>query len=164
MDKRKVLFYVFLVLSIAINVFIVVEGAVGGNESASQSAGLTQAFIEFVRKINPNSPIVTDPETTHAVIRKLVGHFGLFGVSGIITTIYFLLMKDALANKKKKVIVFSLATGLTVAFISELVQYYTPGRWFSLTDVGIDFSGYVLFGGITFLIFYLVYRHKEKKE
>ena len=164
MKKNTILFYIFLVLAVAINVFIIVEGATAGDRSASQSFGFTQMFIDFVKTFAPDSPIVTDPDTTHAVIRKLVGHFGLFGVSGIITTVDFLLVKEALVNKKRIVIIGSLSVGLIVAFISELAQLFTPGRYFSMIDVLIDFSGYLLFGGITFTIFYLVYRHKEKKN
>ncbi len=164
MKKNIVLFYIFLVLSFAINIFIIVEGATAGDRSASQSFSFTQMFIDFVKTFAPDSPIVTDPETTHAVIRKLVGHFGLFGVSGIITTVDFLLINDALKKRKAEIIVASSFVGLYIAFISELAQLFTPGRYFTFTDVLIDFSGYLLFGGITFIIFYLVYRHREKKN
>ena len=63
--KQKVLFIVFLVLAIATNVFILVEGGMSGSLSGAQSGGITNAFIEFVRRIDPNSPIVTDPDSTY---------------------------------------------------------------------------------------------------
>ena len=94
MKKTTIAFYIFLVLSIAVNVFIIVEGGIGGEGSANQSFSITQIFIDFVKNINPNSPIVTDPDTTHYVIRKLVGHFGLFGVSGILTTTTYCLINE----------------------------------------------------------------------
>ncbi len=164
MRVKQVLFYIFLALYIAINTFIIVEAAMVDTASASQSMGFTQAFIDFVRMIDPNSPIVTDPETTHSVIRKLVGHFGLFGVSGIITLVDLLLINDSYSWKKKFVIIFFFASGLVFAFASELVQLFTPGRAFAITDVLIDYSGYLLFGGITFLIYFLIQRKKKKKE
>lgn len=164
MKKTTIAFYIFLVLSIAVNVFIIVEGGIGGEGSANQSFSITQIFIDFVKNINPNSPIVTDPETTHYVIRKLVGHFGLFGVSGILTTITYCLINEGLDKRKAEIIISSIFTGLLVAFISELMQLFAPGRVFAIADVGIDFSGYFLFGGITFLIFYLVHNKKEKDK
>ena len=58
----------------------------------------------------------------------------------------------------------ALAIGLSVAFISEAMQFVTPGRYMSIIDVLIDYSGFVLFGGITYLIFFLVNRKKEERE
>ena len=161
MNTRKIFCYIFLALSVAINVFIIVEGAVNGSNSASQSMGFTQMFIELVKKIAPNSPIVLNPEVTHSVIRKLVGHFGLFGLSGILTTTALSLIDNAYINKKLEIIIASASTGLVIALISELMQLFTPGRYMSMIDVLIDYSGYILFGGITFLIFYLVNRKKQ---
>ena len=164
MKTRRILCYIFLVLSVAINVFIVVEGGINGDNSASQSFSFTQMFIDLVKKIDPNSPIVQNPEITHSVIRKLVGHFGLFGVSGILTTTMLSLIDDAYKDKKLQIVISSAFIGLFVAFLSELMQLFTPGRYMSFIDVLIDYSGYILFGGLTFLIFYLAYHHKKKKE
>ena len=163
MKTRDVLFYIFLTLMVAVDVFIIVEGGVNGSNSASQSVGFTQWFINLVNSINPNSPIVTNPEMTHTVIRKLVGHFGLFGVSGILTVVTLSMIDEAYLNKKVQIIISSLTLGLTVAIISELMQLFTPGRYMSFIDVLIDYSGFILFGGLTFLIFYLVNYKKEKK-
>ena len=160
MKTKDIFCYILFTLSVAINIFIVVEGAVSGNESASQSFGFTQAFINVVKSIDPNSPIVTNPEITHSVIRKLVGHFGLFGLSGILTTSALCLIRDGLLNRKVEIIIASLTMGVFIAFLSELMQLFTPGRYFSVIDVLIDLSGYICFGGITFLIFFLVYRRK----
>ena len=163
MKKRQIAFFIFLILSLAINVFIIIEGATGVEGSAAQSMGFTQAFIDFVAKIDPNSPIVTNPELTHKVIRKLVGHFLFFGLSGILTTLSFVLINDSM-KKKVEIIIMCLLTGLLVAFTSELVQLIAPGRFFAFTDVLIDYSGYVLFGAIVFIVSILIYRHKLKKE
>lgn len=163
MKSKQILFYIFLSLSILINAFIIVEGALAANESANQSFGLTQMFIDFVKSFAPDSPIVTNPDVTHAVIRKLVGHFGLFGVSGVFTTLTFVFANDALEKRKKDIIICSLISGLIIAFISETLQLFAPGRAFAITDVLIDYAGYILFGGIAFLISLLIYRKKRKE-
>ena len=164
MKVKNIFFYIFLILLVAINVFILVEGATGGNDSASQSMGFTQMFIDLVKRIDPNSPIVKNPEITHSVIRKLVGHFGLFGLSGIILIVDFLLANDIYLAKKSDIVLISLVFGFGIALLSEVLQYFAPGRFMAFTDVLIDYAGFILFGGLTFLIGYLIYRHKNKKE
>ena len=158
MKTRNILFYIFLILMVAVDVFIIVEGGINGTNSASQSAGITQWIVSIIEKINPSSRFVTDPEWAHMVIRKLVGHFGLFGVSGIFTVVTLSMLDNAYINKKIEIMVSALAIGLSVAFISEMMQFITPGRYMSIIDVLIDYSGFVLFGGITYLIFFLVNR------
>ena len=164
MKTRNILFYIFLILMVAVDVFIIVEGGINGTNSASQSAGVTQWIISIIEKINPSSRFVTDPDWAHMVIRKLVGHFGLFGVSGIFTVLTLSMIDDAYINKKIQIAISALAIGLSVAVISEAMQFVTPGRYMSIIDVLIDYSGFILFGGITYLIFFLVNRKKEKVE
>ena len=161
MKIKKALFYIFLVLAVAVNVLILVEAAIGGSKSAGQSLGVTQLIIDLVKLIDPNSPIVLNPETTHAVVRKLVGHFGLFGASGLFTTIALLLYKDVRFDKKMVVFAIGEGFGLIVAIISELIQLFTPGRYFSFIDVMIDYSGYIIFSMIVFFSFFIVYRQEE---
>ena len=160
MKARKVLFCVFLVLSIATNVLIIVESSIGGSGSAAQSFSFSEWFINLLESIGIS---ITDKEAFHAVFRKLVGHFLLFGFSGCFTMLS-LIMNDFLTNKFTwKINLFCLALGVTVALISELIQAFVPGRAGTFTDVFIDLAGYILFAGITYLIYFLVIRHKRKK-
>ena len=129
---------------VVVDVFIIVEGGINGTNSASQSAGITQWLVSIIEKINPSSRFVTDPEWAHMVIRKLVGHFGLFGASGLFSTIAMLLYKDVRFDKKMVVFAISEGSGLVLAFVSELIQLATPGRFFSIGDVFIDYSGYII--------------------
>lgn len=162
--KELVCIYLFLIISTMINVFIIVEGFIGGSDSASQSFSITNLFIEFVKLFDPNSPIVTDPVTTHAVMRKLVGHYGLFGLSGLFTTLTLIFINDGMSLHKKEILIISLFCGVSLAFLSELAQLLTPGRYMSVIDMLIDLAGYISFGGIAFLIAYLSYRKKMKKQ
>lgn len=160
MKARKVLFYVFLVLSIATNVLIIVESSIGGGGSAAQSFSFSEWFIKLLESIGIS---VTDKEAFHAVFRKLVGHFLLFGFSGAFTMLS-LIMNDFLTKKFTwKINLFCLALGVTVALVSELIQAFVPGRAGTFTDVFIDLAGYISFAGITYLIYFLVVRHKRKK-
>lgn len=163
MKARKILFYIFLVIAIAINALIIVESCIGGDGSASQSFSFSEAFINFIESFDPSTTIITDRAAFHAVFRKVVGHFLLFGGSGLFTTLT-LMMCDKFYDKFKwKILLFSAGFGLIVALVSELIQYFVPGRAGVLTDVFIDFGGYLLFMGLGYLITYLIFRKHRNK-
>ena len=162
MKARKILFYIFLTLAVATNVFIIVESCIGGAGSAAQSFSFSESLANLLEKIFPN--LVIDHAAFHSAIRKIVGHFLLFGLSGIFTTLTFV-MSDYLMEKLKwKNITIILSIGLIIALISELIQYFVPGRYGVLTDVLIDYSGYVLFSGIVYLIYILIIHRKTHNK
>lgn len=74
--------------------------------------------------------------SAHGFVRKLMGHAGLSAVLGfgIFATLYILL-------KRKYLIVTSIPLCYIYAFVSELIQKYTPDRYASYNDVFIDFAG-----------------------
>ena len=114
----------------------------------------------MIENIFPNAQI--DHAALHSAIRKIVGHFLLFGLSGIFVTLT-IMMNDFLMNKFKWInIIYIASFGLLIAAISEFIQYFTPGRYGALTDILIDYSGYVLFGGLTYLITYLILKKINK--
>ena len=97
------------------------------------------------------------------VIRKLVGHFGAFlltGVSGILTA-YFFFFKG-----KKKYIssIIILLYGLLLAILSEVFQIFAGSRTPAWSDVGIDYAGYALGAILTFFIVFLIYIKTRPKE
>ena len=159
MKARKILFYVFLILSIATNVLIIVESSIGGSGSAAQSFSFSDWFINLLESIGIS---ITDREGFHAAFRKLVGHFLLFGFSGAFTMLS-LVMNDFLMKKFKWITtLFCLGLGVTVAVVSELIQAFVPGRAGTFTDVFIDLAGFIGFAGITYLIYFLITRKFRK--
>lgn len=161
MKTRKILFYIFAFLTLAINTLIIVESFVGGVNSANQSFSVSEVIADAIDAFNPQGVVITDRNAFHSAIRKIVGHFLLFGLSGIFTTVALFLSSFLYQRFKWKTIFFSLGVGLLVAFASELIQYYVPGRYGVLTDVLIDYFGYVLFTGITFLIINSIYKRNN---
>ena len=162
MKARKILFYIFSSIALAINVLIIVESCIGGEGSAAQSMSVSESIAQAIENMFPNANI--DHAAFHSAIRKIVGHFLLFGLSGIFTCLTFM-MSDFMMNKFKwKNILFIASIGLLIAIISELIQYFTPGRYGALLDILIDYSGYVLFGGLTYLITFLILRKTKNKE
>ena len=165
MKTKKILVIIFMIFAVAINVLIVVESCIGGAGSESQSLGFTKMIVNITKAIFPNAEFVKDEEHLHAVVRKLVGHFLLFGLSGIFTTLT--LLTNLLSLEKKKLLIYSgisLGFGLILASISEFIQYFVPGRAGMLTDILIDFGGYLLFAAIVFVVFLLISNKKEKEQ
>lgn len=159
MKVRKVLFYVFLTLAVAINVLIIIESCIGGDGSAAQSFSFSESIANFIESIFPNA--IIDHAAFHSATRKFVGHFLLFGLSGLFTTLTFVMNDFLMERFKWKNIIFILSFGLIVALVSELIQYFVPGRYGVLTDVLIDYSGYIVFSGIVYLTYVLITLKKQ---
>ena len=119
MKKTKILVSIFGVLTSLVNILIIVESFIGGANSASQSVGFTESVISFIEVIVPSAKI--DHEEFHAVVRKLVGHFLLFGLSGALTSLTLIFTTNSKDNKLWLLIV-SFVSGLSLAASSELIQ------------------------------------------
>ena len=161
MKIRKILFITFAIIALAINVLIIVLSATGGDKSSSQSLSFTKMIVDIINTIAPNSSIAQDQDKLHHVVRKIFGHFLLFGGSGLFSTLTLVFSGDVFKNRKIETILFSLSIGLTVATISELIQIITPGRAGMVTDILIDFSGYFLFTIIIYFVLFFINKSKN---
>ena len=161
MKRLKILFSIFAALTFLVNVLVIVESFIGEANSASQSIGFTESVIQIIETINPS--IEVNHEEFHAVVRKLVGHFLLFGLSGALTSLMFIFTVDS-KNNKLWLFISALISGLLLATTSELIQYFVPGRYGLLTDILIDFAGFLTFVLITFGVFLIVLHAQKKKE
>ena len=103
----------------------------------------------------------------HTYVRKLIGHFSLFLVLAIFATIVYYRLAEMLKPNKKVLLgtTLSLGAGLLTAGISEFLQsgIFVSGRGPSLSDVGIDFLGFILGTAIYFVI-YIIYRKVKAKK
>lgn len=157
-----------MIIALAINILIIAESAMGGESSGSQSLGFTRMIGSAIKVIFPNSLIAQDEDYLHDFLRKLFGHFLLFGLSGIFTTLTLLV--NIIIITKKKLLIYggiSIGFGISLASFSELIQSFVPGRAGAFTDVLIDFSGYLLFALIVVFALYflnIIYPSKENVE
>ena len=148
-----------------LNAFIIYQSCL----PAGSSKGWSDAVVEVIKTITNGTIDSSTPITPNlswgSFIRKAIGHFGLFGLDGVVTFLYFYFLS---LNKKFEnrnlYIYFAAVLGIIVAVVTELLQLVIPGRYGDIIDVLIDIGGYVLGVAITFLIVYLVNRHKHKKE
>ena len=99
-----------------------------------------------------------DPKT----IRKSLGHSLLHLLSSVFLMLFLYNYLPELDKKKKLfIILFLTICSISLAFLSELIQLFIPGRCFDMLDILIDVSACIVFQ-LTLLIVVLV--KKEKKN
>lgn len=167
-DKRKfhiVLTIIVFALSIAMNAFIIVQSCLYSAMSTS-SSGLAVNILKAIINAFHNNAINEDNIGTFTyVIRKLIGHFGFFTISGLLTSWAIYLLSYYLKKYKHYMgIIFSLCFGLFLAGLTELIQSFIPDRSGQISDVLIDFGGYILGMGIIILIVFILLHHQRNKE
>ena len=151
-------------LALAINVFIIVHSCLNASESTNASNGVVEVLQNIINSIFPNAITPSNHDAFAAFIRKAVGHFGLFMVSGSLTSLAIYLTLDPLKKFKYwMLIVMSLGFGLFMGILTEIIQLNVDGRSGEFTDVLIDFSGYLLGFLIILLILFLLIR-KQKRQ
>lgn len=96
-------------------------------------------------------------------IRKAIGHFGLFFVTGIFACISLLFINCFKIKNKYVVIVMTLAFGIFLAFSTEFMQKTDPTRYFAVKDILLDCYGYLTAFILIFAIYLLKLFNKKKK-
>ena len=93
-------------------------------------------------------------------IRKAIGHFGLFCVTGIFACIALLFINCFKIKNKYIVVAFTLVFGAFLAFSTEYMQKTDPSRFFSFNDILLDFGGYLS----AFVIIFGIFLFKELRN
>ena len=134
-------------------------------ESTKASQGVVEVSEEVVNTVSPGTITPENHDSFATFIRKAFGHFGLFAISGLLTSlaVYFA-FNPMKWSKYWLLIVIVLTFGLGMGFLTEGIQLSVPGRSGELKDVLIDFSGYVVGFLIILLVLFLVIRNQIKKE
>lgn len=104
------------------------------------------------------------------IVRKSLGHFGLFACTALVGLIFICLaFKNNLIRIYASLV--SMVLGFSLAGFSELIQKYTPGRACTWTDIGIDTLGYAFTVVISLIVFatiilvkYIYKKYKQNKE
>lgn len=160
MNKRKeATKWILFALAILLNAFIIINSCMNGNQSSAESGRVTNIIKNIINFFIHNAINDSNYEAFHGVIRKLVGHFGLFLLDGVIVSwdIHFLIQKKWWIK-----LIITLSFGLLIAILTEAIQLAVPGRAGSALDILIDYSGYIIGAGIILLIFLGINRHKKE--
>lgn len=154
-----------IVLAVAINGYIIMHSCLDAVESTKASSVVVDAAEEVVNTVKPNTVTPENYDSFASFIRKAFGHFGLFVISGLLSSLAFYLSFSIFKWAKQYFIaMIGLSFGLIMGATTELIQLNVPGRSGEITDVLIDFSGYLLGTLIIALILFLVIRNKLKKK
>ena len=156
---------IVIVLAVAINAYIIMHSCLDAAASTKQSQGVVEVSEEVVNTISPGTVTPENHDSFATFIRKAFGHFGLFVISGLLSSLAtYLLINPFKWSKHYLTVIIGLAFGLIIAITTEIIQLNVPGRSGEFTDVLIDFSGYLLGALIIGLILFLLIRHFRKKE
>jgi len=156
MKKQTIYNIILITLTLAINVFIIVNSAINGSTSSEESNSFAHFAANIINIFGPNTINDRNFVDFAYAIRKIVGHFALFVLDGLLTLVTIQeISKNSRFARFYWVISFSLLFGLFIAGLSEIIQLFTPGRFGSWVNVGIDFSGFALGSSISFLILVL---------
>ena len=156
MKKQIFLKWFIFAISLAINLFILINAFINGETSAKESNTIAHAAAEVINAIKPETVTSANFEQFSFFLRKAVGHFGLFVFSGVFSSwATYLFSKDTKVGYFLSQATMDLSFGFVVATLSEFIQIFTDGRSGAWADVGIDFSGFFLGFLIIFLIFLL---------
>ena len=154
-----------IILAVAINGYIIMHSCLDAAESTKASQGVVEVAEEVVNTVKPNTITEENYDSFATFIRKAFGHFGLFAASGVLSSLALYLSLSPYEWAKHYInVAFSLAFGLMMGIITETIQLAVPGRSGQITDVLIDFSGYLLGTLILGLIIFLVIRKRNKNK
>lgn len=102
-----------------------------------------------------------DPKT----IRKSLGHSLLHLLTSVFLMLFLYNYLPELDKKKKLMIVLFLFTcSISLAFLSELIQLFIPGRCFDMLDVLIDIAAPIMFQLTLLIVVLIKYRKKPQQE
>lgn len=165
-SKKYLIFTIIaVVFALAINSYIIMHSCLNGTNSGKASQPIVDFSEEIVNTVSPGTVNESNYAAFATFIRKAFGHFGLFMVSGLLTSIaFFLVLNPHKWAKYYLQIIIALAFGLAIAAITEIIQLNVPGRSGEFTDVLIDYGGYLFGFSIVFLILFLIIRAQNKKK
>ena len=165
-SKKYLIFTIVIcVLAVAINAYIIMHSCLDAVRSTEASNGVVEVAEEAVNTVSPGTITPENHDSFATFIRKAFGHFGLFAISGLLSSlaIYFA-FNPMKWSKYYLLVIMSLGFGLLMGASTELIQLNVPGRSGEFLDVLIDFSGYLLGFLIILLILFLVIKHAYKKQ
>ena len=162
--KYLVFLIIATVLALAINIFIVVHSCLNAYESTKAASPIVTLFKDFINLFHKDAINENNIDTFTLVIRKLVGHFGLYTCSGLLTSwALYMWIKPSDWFKPYIYLIIDLSFGFLFSLLTEFIQLFTPGRSGEFTDSLIDFSGYLVGTLIMLLILFILFKQRNKK-
>ena len=145
MKKKEILKWFILAIAIAINLFILINAFINGEASAKESNRIAHTAADVINTVKPETITPKNFDKFAFDIRKIVGHFLLFALSGGFTTwTLYLFLKKSKFGYFLWQLLFTFLFVFSLALITEFAQVFVEGRTGAWLDVGIDSSGYFI--------------------
>lgn len=165
MKKKQILKWFILAIAIAINLFILINAFINGETSAKESNTIAHTAADVINYIKPETITPKNFDKFAFDLRKLVGHYGLFVMSGAFSTwTLYLFVKDTKVGYFVWQFLITSGIGIFLALVSEFAQIFVDGRTGAWADVGIDSGGYFSGVFLVFLIFLIIKSPIFKRE
>ena len=155
--KDKTLATIFILTALLINSVIIYQSYLNGEASSEVSGGVTKVLMEIINFFRPETINEANLESFVIFIRKGLGHFGAFMLSGIFTSLaLYYSLKNLFWYQHYRGILMSLLIGLCLASLTEIIQLSVDNRSGQYSDVLLDSGGYVIGLMLSITIIYLV--------
>lgn len=120
-------------------IFAIVQAALPARESTAVSNLFTSITL-FGREIGEIKFFgkTFSMDEFASFLRKLVGHYGLFTMLGLFGFFTFYSGKNF-----KNAVIIDLSVNLSLALLTEFIEYFSPGRAFLLADIILDAMGFI---------------------
>ena len=164
-SKKYLIFTIIMcVLALLVNAYIIMHSCLNASQSTEASRGVIDVTEDVINTVAPNTITPENHDSFALFIRKAFGHFGLFVISGLFTSLAVFLLFNMTSSSKHCInTVIGLSLGLLLAIITETIQLFVKGRSGEITDILIDFSGYLLGALIVGLVLFILIRNRNKK-
>ena len=156
--------WIVIVLAVVIDIFIIVNACLPSGPSTQESNWVVEPAKNIINTFKANTINDSNIKVFSSFIRKFVGHFSLFLLSGILTTLSIKFIYYNQERKFARFMIISCISGLFLAILTEFIQLFVPGRSGEIFDVLIDFSGYIIPTLIIFMVTYFLSLKTPKEE
>ncbi len=162
--KRLILPIVFLILTLALQVWIFSNSMKNGEESGEQSAQVVEVVKPVYEEVLPVVHVEPTYENITHYVRK-TAHFTEFFGLGVLTFLTVWFFRPA--GKKKWLYLLCPLLCFLTAMADEAIQLRSEGRGPQWSDVLLDFCGAltgILLAFLLALLFRSIRRKKRKKK
>lgn len=136
----RIILIVLIVLNLA---FIFVNSALPVEKSVAESEAVKDVVLDVV-------PEHTEVGSFLSTNIRSVAHFAEYAMLGLLFSLYLLLYM----KRSPIAVSYLIVSGLLIGFFDETIQIFS-GRGPSVSDVWLDFSGYITAVLLTFSVFYI---------
>ncbi len=160
MKKKAIIISISVILILCI-AFIFSNSLKNGSETSSITSSIKEIIGSALTELGLD---VSIPQN----FINILGHFGeFFALSAVLTVSTIFIFPIRFKNpftKRLWIYASPIAFSITVAFIDEFIQRFSPGRSSDIMDVLVDAIGALVANALIMGIVFIIYAIKKKKS